>query len=401
MKYRLIILFSLVTCILNAQAPLQKGKWRIAFQLNDSTELPFNIDVKENTIDILNAGERISIDEISYSGDSIVLNMPVFDSEIRAKISGDKMTGNFYNHARKDKNVIPLSGERKEFRFSNSAGTPSFNMTGRWEVLFAGDEAPLNISAGEFEQQNNYLTGTFLTPTGDYRYLEGEVTGNEFRLSCFDGSHLFLFNGFYSKNGIIRGHFYSGKHWHDTWIAKRNEKTVLPDPDSLMFLKSGYDHIEFTFPDADSNMVSLNDKRFQNKIVILQIMGTWCPNCMDETAFLAPFYKEYRNKGVEIIALDFERTDDFSKIKRNLLRLKKRYDIDYTMLYAGNSDQKLRSKSLPMLNTIFALPSTVFIDRNNRVRRIHTGFAGPATGEHYEKWKEDFYHFVEGLIQER
>jgi hypothetical protein len=122
---------------------------------------------------------------------------------------------------------------------------------------------------------------------------------------------------------------------------------------------------------------------------------------MDETAFLAPFYKKYKSKGVEIIGLDFERITEFPKAKANLLRLKKRFDIDYTLLYAGNADPKLRLNSLPMLNRILSFPTTIFIDKNNRVRKIHTGFSGPATGEHFEKWKEDFYNFIDQLIREK
>ena len=400
MKFNTLFLFLLlIVCIARAQTPLAHGKWRFVLALNDSTELPFNADVNEKTIDIINAEERITVDEIYYNGDSIVMKMPVFDSELRGKISNDFIRGNFFNYSRKDNNVIPFIAERQEYRFNNLSSPASFDMTGRWEVVFAGDDAPLNISVGEFQQHDNYLTGTFLTPTGDYRYLEGAVRGNEFWLSCFDGSHLFLFTGFYDEDGSINAHYYSGKHWHDTWKARRNKNAALPDADSLTFLKPGFQQISFSFPDVDSNLVSMEDKKFQNKILIIQIMGTWCPNCMDETAFLAPFYKKYKDRGVEIIGLDFERTDDFSKVKQNLQRLKKRYDIDYTLLFAGNSDRKLRAKKLPMLNDILSFPTTIFIDRNKHVRRIHTGFSGPATGEHYEQWKENFYDFLDSLLQ--
>ena len=130
-------------------------------------------------------------------------------------------------------------------------------------------------------------------------------------------------------------------------------------------------------------------------------MGTWCPNCMDETAFLSPFYKKYKEKGVEIIGLDFERIDEFRIARQNLQRLKKKFDIDYTLLYAGTMDPELRLKALPMLNRILSFPTTIFIDRNNKVRRIHTGFSGPATGEHYEMWKEDFVNYVDHLLKEK
>jgi thiol-disulfide isomerase/thioredoxin len=406
MKFRkcltcLLIFFSVCS---SAQTPaaLEQGNWRFTLQLNDSTELPFNAEVKEKTMDVINAGERITVDEINYSGDSVFIRMPVFDSEFRGKFSETEIKGLYLNHARKDKNVIPFHADYgMGFRFIDKPQKTNLDFSGRWEVEFAGDDAESKTSIGEFQQQGNHITGTFLTLTGDYRYLQGDVTGHSIFLSCFDGSHAFLFTAKLQPDGTLHGDYYSGQHWHDTWIAKRNEKVKLANPDSLTFLKKGYDHISFSFPDTDSNMVSLDDKKFQNKIIIVQIMGTWCPNCMDETAFLAPFYKQYKDKGVEIVGLDFERIDEFPKVKQNLLRLKKRFGIDYTLLYAGSTDAEVRIQKLPMLNRIFSFPTTIFIDRNKKVRKIHTGFSGPATGEHYEKWKEDFTGFVDRLINEK
>jgi peroxiredoxin len=309
------------------------------------------------------------------------------------------MKGSFINHARVDKNSIPARAGLKTT--VDTPIEPTFNLSGRWEVYFAGDEAPLDLSIGEFKQTGNQLTGTFLTSTGDYRYLEGVATRNWFELSAFDGAHVFYFNGKYETDGSINGNFYSGLHWHDTWIATRSAGAQLPNPDSLTFLKPGYDKLAFTFPDVDSNTVSLSDKKFQNKVVIVQIMGTWCPNCMDETQFLAPYYSKHKAEGLEVIGLDYERIATFAKARSNLSRLKQQYGIDYTLLFAGSTDKAARAKTLPMLSDILAFPTTIYIDRKGRVRKIQTGFSGPATGPHYEKWKDDFTSFVEKLLKEK
>jgi thiol-disulfide isomerase/thioredoxin len=397
----IIQLFSF-SFVARSQTHLRQGSWRFVLLLNDSTELPFNAEVKEKTIDVINAEERIVIDEINYSGDSVFIRMPVFDSEFRGKFSNTDITGLYFNHARKNKNVIPFHADYGlGFRFIDKPQKNNTNFGGRWEVEFAGEDPETKIAVGEFKQDGNRISGTFLTLTGDYRYLQGDVTGNKAYLSAFDGSHAFLFTATMQQDGTLSGDFYSGLHWHDTWTAKRNEKIKLANPDSLTFLKPGYDHIQFSFPDADSSLVSLSDKKFRNKIIILQIMGTWCPNCMDETAFLSPFYKKYRDKGVEIIGLDFERINEFPIVKQNLQRLKKKFNIDYTLLYAGTMDPELREKALPMLNRILSFPTTIFIDRKNKVRKIHTGFSGPATGEYYEKWKEDFTNIVEQMVKEK
>ena len=402
MKTCLFILFGIFCGATTAQPFLKLGPWRISMQLNDSCVLPFNMEVHEKSVDIINAEERITADEITYSGDSVFIKMPLFDSELRGKFSETAMTGVFVNHARTTKNRIPFHADYGlGFRFIDRPEKTQADFNGRWEVEFAGEDPETKMAVGEFKQDGNRITGTFLTLTGDYRYLQGDVGGNRFFLSAFDGSHSFLFDALLQPDGTLNGNFYSGLHWHGTWTAKRNEKAKLSNADSLTFIKPGYDRIRFTFPDTDSNMVSLSDKKFQNKIVIVQIMGTWCPNCMDETAFLAPFYKKYKDKGVEIIGLDFERTTDFQKVKQNLLRLKNRYSIDYTLLFAGSTDPVLRLKALPMLDRILSFPTTIFIDRKNKVRKIHTGFSGPATGAHYEKWENEFYELINRLLSEK
>ena len=139
---------------------------------------------------------------------------------------------------------------------------------------------------------------------------------------------------------------------------------------------------------------------FRSKVVVIQIMGTWCPNCMDETDFLAPFYQKNRAKGLEIIGLDYERIATFQTAKKNLHRLRERYGIDYTLLFAGSTDKAKREKTLPMLSSILSFPTTIIIDKKGRVRNIHTGFSGPATGIYFEHWKSQFGGMVEKLLAE-
>jgi thiol-disulfide isomerase/thioredoxin len=404
MRLKLTLFFFFIA--VSSFAQLNTGYWWMYLQLNDSVILPVLFEVKTTidtdtvqTIEFINAEERIEVTNFKYEGDSVFFRMPVFDSEFRMKMSDHgNMKGYFYNYARTDKNKIPARAFFPQGMMSGPI--PDINLSGRWEVRFKGDEPPLDLSVGIFKQDEDRLTGTFLTSTGDYRYLSGKIVNNIFYMSAFDGSHLFYFRGTYEPDKTIKGHFYSGMHWHDTWTAKRNDNAELPNPDSLTFLKPGFKKLEFAFPDADSNMVSLSDKKFKKKVVVVQIMGSWCPNCMDETKFLADYYSKNKNRGFEIIGLDYERIAKFSTAKNNLKRLKKQYNIDYTLLFAGSTDKVARAKTLPMLSDILAFPTTIYLDKKGRVRRIHTGFSGPATGRYYEKWKEDFSGFIDKLMEE-
>jgi thiol-disulfide isomerase/thioredoxin len=387
LKFTCVILF----LYLNVAAQLPDGSWHASLKLNDTLELPFSFVTSNNTLTIQNGEEDIIVYEISFEQDSVFIQMPVFDSEFRCLFNGRSMTGNFINHARKTKNVIPFQAQRGlSFRFSDKPEKTSFDISGKYHVIFNGEDDESKDAVGVFKQDGNRLTGTFLTSTGDYRYLEGEVSGNRMWLSAFDGSHLFLFTSLIKNDSLYNGEYFSGQHWHDTWRAIKDNDAKLIADDSLTLMKPGYDKFAFTFPDEDKKLISLTDPKFLNKAVIIQIMGTWCPNCMDETKFLSSWYNNERREGIEIIALDYEKNNDFLSASNNIRRLKKQYNIKYTILFAGSADKKEAALTLPMLNRVFAFPTTIFLNREKKVVKIHTGFTGPATGEEYEKFKEKF-----------
>ena len=395
-----------MTCVLLASVnvparQVRSGSWSGSFLLNDTIRMPFRFDVTDSGFVFINAAERIVAKEISTRGDSVFVVMPVFDSEFRMEGTGDTLKGFFINHMRLSNQQIkceavygraaPLAND---FELENFAG--------RWAVLFAGDDPPLNLAVGEFSQHGNAISGTFRTPTGDFRFLDGFLTsGKSFYLSGFDGSHVFYFTVTADENDTLRGHYYSGTHWHDTWKAWRDKVAPLPDADLLSVLKPGARRLSFRFPDADSNFISLSDTRFHGKVVLVQIMGSWCPNCMDEAAVLAPFYEQYQAHGLEIIGLDFERINSFHEASSFMKKFQKNFGITYPILFAGSTDKKLRSQAIPQLKEIVGFPTLIFIDRKGIVRRIHTGFNGPATGRYFEKWKDDFYRFVEQLLNEK
>ena len=322
----------------DSPAGVRTGMWRGVLTTNGG-ELPFNFETKMQDghlyFEIINGTERINADEVKVVDDSVFIKMPVFDSEFRLKYTTTSMSGLYINHSRKDKNVFPFNAEfGKAYRFTDEKIKPVANISGRWEVEFSKGTADSSRAVGIFQQSGNDLTGTFMTTSGDYRYLDGTVQGDQLFLSTFDGSHAYLFKATIDPAGRISGMYYSGNHWQELWVARHNESYELPDPYTLTYLKPGYDRFDFSFPDLTGNKVSLSDDRFKDKVVIVQIMGSWCPNCMDETAFFAPLYNRFHPKGLEIVGLAYEKTTDFEKAKQNVLRLKDRFGIEYTLSLA-------------------------------------------------------------------
>ena len=176
----------------------------------------------------------------------------------------------------------------------------------------------------------------------------------------------------------------------------------MPEISDPTKLRDGYSRLDFTFNDLDGNPVSMNDEKYKNKVVIVQLMGSWCANCLDETRFLSDYYKENRAKGVEIIALAYEFTTDRERSKKSLERFKKLLDVKYPMLITGVTagDDKKAEKTLPQLTTIKSFPTTLFISKRGTVRDIHSNFYGPGSGEYYDLSKKRLTDTVNRLLEE-
>ncbi len=383
-----------------ANNKLESGTYRAVLQVSESEALPFNFEViSETGLRIFNAEEVIDVDDIAYKNDSVYIKMPVFEGFIAAKMEDSKLRGHFIKTSLN--RIVPFTAEKNKTRF-DVLEYPKHDISGNWETVFSPDsEDDRYIAKGIFKQDGSQVTGTFRTTTGDYRYLEGVVDGHQLKLSTFDGAHAFLFTATVTDS-TLNGKFYSGNHWEEPFVAKRNMDYELPDAHTLTFLKAGYDKVAFSFPDANGNMVSLEDERFKNKVVLLQIMGTWCPNCLDESKYYADFYKNNKTKGIEMVALAFEYAKTEAGAFKRIKRLKESVGIEYPIVLAqyGSSSKVKAQEKLPMLNHVLSYPTTIFIDKKGVVRKIHTGFNGPATGEKYTAFKTEFKAFVEELLNE-
>ena len=379
------------------------GNWRGIITMQDQ-ELPFTFSLKgpqeKLQMEIYNANEVLEVRNLYWEGDTLVMPMHIFDTEIRAVVKSGRMDGSWTKNY-VENYVLPFSAIKASYRFPAPEAIPQANISGKWAVqLFGENSADTTQAVGIFEQVGSKITGTFLTPTGDYRYLEGSMYNQHFLLSAFDGEHAFLFEGNVQKNGEIAGRFRSGKSWEEPWTARKDESASLPDPDSLTFIKEGYDKLNFEFPDLEGNLVSLNDARFHNKVVIVQLLGSWCPNCMDETTFLADWYQKNKDRGVEVVGLAYEKKDDFEYARKRVQKMANRLGVDYQFLIAGTANKKAAAETLPMLNHVMSFPTTIFIDKEGNVRKIHTGFSGPGTGEYFHRFVEEFGLFTDKLLAE-
>lgn len=383
--------------------PELEGSWRFEFSI-EGEALPFNAEISTEEGNlcfyVVNAEERIRAERFKVEGDSVSIQLPIFNTELKGVLHGDSIiVGTYFDYSRKGNYSIPFSAKKHVKARFYGAQAPLFDPTGRWEVRFSPDSESEYQAIGEFIMEGQNVHGTFLTTTGDYRFLEGNMYGDSLFLSCFDGSHVFLFKA-QIEGESIRGDFWSGDHWQENWQGIRNEKAMLPDANSLTYLKDGFDQIEFSFNNIEGETVSLIDDKFKNKVVIVQIMGSWCPNCMDETAYLVSLYNNLSSQGLEIVSLAFEKSDNEETNLHSLKRLRDHFKVPYEILLAGKASKREAANKLPMLNHVLSFPTSIYIDRTGKVRRIHTGFSGPGTGEYYKEFVEETNRFVTQLLIE-
>ena len=433
----LFILLSTNACIVieNQYPTIPPGKWRAILQLDPKMvvmnnqgkpvtptsnvsfrevargELPFNFEViytNDTTfyMEIINGDERIKVEDIKIAKDrrtardTMFIDFPEYDSYIHVECEEGVMEGKWVVRSKKDYAIPFIAKYGKDYRFSELSKEPIFDISGEWPTTFGieGSEDQYDAVA-EFKQNGNHLTGTFRTETGDYRFLEGCIQSDKIYLSTFDGSHAFLFEGKVAADSTIEGIFRSGTHYRTVWTADKNKNLKLASPDSLTYMLDSSNSFSFDFENSSGGRINLADKAYKDKVKIIQIMGTWCPNCKDETEFLTSYLKENPSDKLAVIGLAFEKYEDTNKAIETIDRYRKKMNIPYPIAYGGNYRKKEASKVLPMINQVISYPTLIFLDHNNVVRKIHTGFNGPATSK-YAAFTEEFNTFVKSLIDE-
>lgn len=395
-----VILFSPFGMYSQTAPQLQPGKWQGQLAMNDRLFVPFRMEMSEQKskliLEIINGDERISL-QLNTEKDSIIARFPELDAYIKFKVgeTGTELRGYWLNMNKKVLTKIPLNAWVD--KTITELDIVTSNIDGKWKATFSPTSKEPEITVGIFNQKAELIQGTFLTETGDYRYLSGTVGADRFSMSTFNGSWAFLVEGSI-VNDSIYGKFYSGASYQTDWIAVKDANAALRDPSKLTYVDKSADFNFAALKSLKGKSVDLK-KRGKNKVVIYQIMGTWCPNCIDEIHYFKELYQKYHNQGLEIIGMSYEvGNDEKSQIKR-LKAFKKRLSILYEIVLAGTSSKEVASSQFPMLNGIMSFPTAVVVDRTGKIVYVHTGFNGPATGEAYENYTKEMKELIEKLLQ--
>ncbi len=388
----LILFFGIMAC-----SPTQQrleGLWRAELAIQGQL-LPFQIEFEPDKAFIINGKERLKLDSLIRRGDSVWIDLLTFNSRLRFKI-GQHLVGVWERLGETEPYQVPFTAQKTNApRFAFHAPVA---FAGKFRVSFLRPDGSVLPAIGLFQTVGDECLGTFMTASGDFRYLAGVAEGDSLRLSCFDGTHAYLFKAKISGDSLTQGVFWSGKSRKINWFGVRDSLFTLPLADTITYLRDKTQKFTFSFPLPDGSMLSPDAPQYSGKVRIIQILGSWCPNCMDETRFLGDFDRKYRRKGLQIMGLAFENRAEMAFAAPLIQKVKSKYAADYPIALAGTP--KEASSVLPMLNKVAAFPTTIFLDKKGEVRRIHTGFSGPATGVYYQELTEDFTLFVEKLLNE-
>lgn len=401
---RLVVLFLLIfvyqiSFSQNLKA-INEGRWKGELAMNDRLFIPFSIEFsfQNNKVqmEIVNADEHLKM-TLKSEMDSVTALFPESEAYLKFKLSQNnkEIRGYWLNPNKKSPVKIPFNAWKINEIIQMAPNTS--NISGRWKTTFSPNSKEPENAVGLFEQTAGTVKGTFLTETGDYRFLGGTIGNNKFSLSTFNGSWAFLFEGKVVGDSL-HGEFYSGQSYHTTWVAVKDDAAKLKDEDSLTYLVNDKPFQFEKLLDLKGKPVEFPNSKLTNKVVVYQIMGTWCPNCIDETKLLNSLYEKFKTDGLEIVALAYEvGVDQKEQIKR-LKAFKKRLGIKYSVLLAGTNNKNVAAEQFPMLNGIMSFPTSVIADRNGKIRFVHTGFNGPATGEFYKKTSDKFQYEIELLL---
>jgi thiol-disulfide isomerase/thioredoxin len=391
------------------------GEWR-AWLDSPGGELPFGLVLDQGRDGmsgwVKNGEERSHLTAVRVEGSEIHLEFGHYDSIITAGIGhgGTELDGEWTKVRGPDDTLrMPFHARfGPQPRFAelplalgqDPPPAPGLDpaarfISGRYAVQFEKDQHP---AVGLLKHDpDGRLTGTFLTALGDYRYLEGTFDGHQLRLSCFDGAHAFLFHGV-RRGPTLTGTFWSADRWREAWTGRLDPEAALPDPATLTRWRGGGGLGTVAVTDLEGRERRLDEPAFAGKPRVLVVMGSWCPNCNDEAKLMAELEAAYRDRGLVVLALAFELTGDEQRDLAVLRRFAERHAIKFPVFLAGEADKKKAAQALPMLDKVVAYPTTVFLHADDRVQAVHTGFAGPATGEAHRELRELFKAHIEAIV---
>jgi thiol-disulfide isomerase/thioredoxin len=399
--YAFVAILALTAFPSRAGAQPVNGLWDATVVVNNGAlEIPFRFELSGSGSNVkgafFNGDDKTTSTSGSFQNGRLSLGFDELGTKLEATLKDGRLEGEYSRGTR----GAPYPFAAKRFTPVAAGETSIPSIAGLWNVQVG------KSSKGEaawqliVRQSGAEVSAVILRIDGDTGTLTGTYRDGTFALSHFSGARPLRLELKPAADGTLA----VVQNKENPLTAIRSEQAAargLPqpsDPTRFTSVKDPTEPFRFSFPDLEGKVVSNTDPRFQGKVVIVAIGGSWCPNCHDETPFLVELYKKYKKQGLEIVELSFE---EEAQIK-NPVRVKafnKRYGVEYTVLIPG--EPKELNDKVPQGVNLNSFPTTFFLGRDGKVRSAHAGFPGKASGKFHTEMKEEVTALVERLLAEK
>lgn len=375
-----------------------KGTWKVDLNIQENN-LPvlIHLDEKEGKVTghLQNSDEKVTLDGTIEDG-KFYINIGMSYAAFRGEVSGEKIKG-VWIRTTKSNYEVPFAGHKsslKELHLDQEKQKNISEISGNWKVHLGDDRYGIGI----FEQKGARIKGSILTETGDYRYLDGYIKGNELNLFGFDGTFSFVLK-LLIKTDEMKGKMFAGKSYNKEISAVKDAEFQLKDPSTMVEILAE-NPVKFNYEDITGVTVNFDDGHLKGKAKVVQIFGSWCPNCIDETHYFLEWRKRNLAKlnHIEFVAVAFEKFETDKEAKKVLRKLKAKMKMDYPVVLADFNGTKKIGEFFPV-SKIKAYPTTIYLDKNNQVKKVYTGFAGRATGPFFDAFEREFNTTIDELIK--
>jgi thiol-disulfide isomerase/thioredoxin len=385
-------------------APPPTGRWHAVLTPVEGLEVAFDIrvDAKGPKLSgaLLNGTAESRFTSVSWDGETLGLDLDHYDARLAAHLDGDALAGTFTRATASGKIEAPFRATRKAPPVPALAkGAPS--VKGDWGVEM-GEGEKVERLLGTFRQEGGRATGTLLGPTGDFGPMHGTFDGKTLALTVFDGVFVYRLEGTLGEGGTLAGTFRTRSGATTPWKARRLDAagaaSWLPGGGSIVRAKDPGAPVRFSYPSAPGVTVSLDDPELKDKPVVVSILGSWCPNCHDEAPVLEEVWKKYRGKGLAVVGLSYEYTEDAERSFRQIARFRERHGVTWPILFAGTTKSAAASEPIARLEGWKGYPTTLFLDRSHRIVSARSGFDGPSTGARFAAQKKELEEAVKAIL---
>lgn len=388
-----------------AQTP-PDGSWRGELRINEDP-VPFNFEIAgkgaRRTLTLVNGDRHDDYELTQRPNGEWGAVLGTFSSELvlRPGADSENWTGSFRNLAsnRQAFDLPFTAGHGRTDRFAVSTARAPVNVNGAWRIDVVS-KRPAPHQVAELRQDGDRVTGVLLTVVGDSRRLQGNIVGDELFLSTFTGPAPVYLRAKVKPDGTLDGSLSFGAFVTLKFTGAKDDAIALPDPFTVTEIRDSATPLDLILPDVTGRQTALSDPRFRGKVVVLQILGSWCPNSIDESRFLTDWRGKNLGRGVEVVSAAFEVASELDAARPALEAYRRELDVEHTLLYGGGQDKVAAGAHFPQLSAVNAYPTLLFLDRQGRVRAIHSGFSSPDTGVHYEAFVARFNATVDALLNE-